>query len=153
MGDRLVELLVLILGDLGLRPPPKGGCTVDLLFGRSGALLVPLVVVLLLRVVQVDREGNVVGVLLDRLLDLPTIGELFPVLGEEERDGGPVGLSLGRLNIEAGAAVGGPLMRLTLTGLFRDHLKLIGDHEGAVEADAELTNEVGVLLIVTGQLR
>jgi hypothetical protein len=42
---------------------------------------------------------------------------------------------------------------LLFAGLARDDFNLVGDHEGAVEADAELADQVRVLLGVAGELR
>ena len=39
-----------------------------------------------------------------------------------------------------------------LAGLARDHLDLVGDHEGGIEADAELADQRHVLLAVAGEL-
>ena len=45
-----------------------------------------------------------------------------------------------------------PLICLVFTGLARDDLDLVGDHEDGVEADAELADEVGVLPGIAGEL-
>ena len=61
--------------------------------------------------------------------------------------------TFGRLDLEAGLTVGYPLPRLVFTGLAGDDFDLVGDHEGGVEADAELADEVGVLALVARELR
>jgi hypothetical protein len=69
-----------------------------------------------------------------------------------KQDGGAGDIALGGLDLEAGLAVAGPAPGLVFAGLAGDDLDLVGDHEGAVEADAELADEVGVLLGVAGEL-
>ncbi len=65
----------------------------------------------------------------------------------------PAVVALGGLDVEAGLAVAGPAIGLLFAGFARDDFDLVGDHEGAVEADAELADEVGVLFGVAGELR
>ena len=68
-------------------------------------------------------------------------------------DGGAGDGALGGLDLEAGLAVAGPAPGLLFAGLARDDFHAVGHHEGAVEADAELADEVGILLRVSGELR
>ena len=58
----------------------------------------------------------------------------------------------GLFDLEAGLAVGGPLEGLVFAGLAGEDLDLVGDHEDGVEADAELSDEVGVFPGVAGEL-
>jgi L-amino acid N-acyltransferase YncA len=55
------------------------------------------------------------------------------------------------LDLEGAAAVAGPAPCLLGTGPPRDDLDPRGDHEGGIEADAELTDQVGVLARIARQ--
>ena len=118
--------------------------------------LLLLGVPLALVVGEEDGEGDVVGVLLDDLLQTPAVGVLRALFVEVDEDGGAGGrarVGAGDLfDVEAGLAVGGPLVGLLFAGLAREDLDLVGDHEDGVEADAELADEVGVFLGVAGEL-
>ncbi len=136
--------------------PPHGAGGVDLLGGAGLDGLLLLGVPLALVVGEEDGEGDVVGVLLDDLLQAPAIGVLRALVVEVDEDGGSGALArigAGDLfDVEAGLAVAGPLICLVFAGLARDDLNLVGDHEDGVEADAELADEVGVLAGVAGEL-
>ncbi len=84
---------------------------------------------------------------------LPAVGVLLAFFVEVNDDGGSGDGALGGLDLEAGFAVAGPSPGLVFAGLAGDHLDVVGDHEDAVEADAELADEVRVLLGVAGELR
>ena len=111
-------------------------------------VLVPLALV----VGEEDGEGDVVGVLLDDLLQAPAVGVLLAFFVEVQQDGGAGDGALGRLDVEAGLAVAGPAPGLLFAGLAGDDFDAVGHHEGAVEAHAELADEVGILLRVAGEL-
>ena len=67
-------------------------------------------------------------------------------------DVGAGGLARGRGDGEGAGAVGGPGERLLAAGLARGDLDPVGDHEGGVEADAELADQAGpVLRLGVGQ--
>ena len=93
-----------------------------------------------------------VGVLLDDLLQAPAVGVLLALFVEVDEDGGAGLRGVGGCDLEAGLAVGDPAPRLVFAGLAGDDLDLVGDHEDAVEADAELADEVRVLAGVAGEL-
>ena len=75
---------------------------------------------------------------------------------EVDKDGGAGGgagiVAGGLFDVEAGLAVGGPPEGLVFAGLAGEDLDLVGDHEDGVEADAELSDEVGVLPRIAGEL-
>ena len=155
-GDGLVELLVVFVLELGLGALPHGAGGVDLFGGAGLDGLLLLRVPLALVVGEEDGEGDVVGVFLDDLLQTPAIGVLRAFFVEVDEDGGAGALARSRRDLfdfEAGFAVAGPPPGLVFAGLARDDLDLVGDHEDAVEADAELADEVGVLAGVAGELR
>src|SRR5690606_9020300 len=85
MPERLVEALVLLFGDLRLRPGPQGGGRVDGL--PLGFLLLPVraLGIIALRLLRhADREGDMVGVAVDQFAQLPRREELVLVLLEME---------------------------------------------------------------------
>ncbi len=54
----------------------------------------------------------------------------------------PAARALRRLDLEAGLAVARPAPGLLFPSLAGYHLHLVGNHEGAVKAHAELADEV-----------
>ena len=60
--------------------------------------------------------------------------------------------ALGGLDLEAGLAVAGPPPGAFFGGFPRNHLDAVGDHEDAVEPDAELADQVGVAFGVSRQI-
>src|SRR3546814_13683968 len=54
-------------------------------------------------------------------------------------------------NGELAGAVRGPVPGLWLAGLARNHLDALRNHEGRIEADAELANQRHVLAGIAGQ--
>ena len=148
----LVELGVLLVGDLGLAATPEGAGGVDLLGGAGDVGLLLFRVPVALVVGEIDGEGDVVGVLFDDLFEAPAVGVGFAFFVEVEGDGGAGLCAFGGLDVEAGLAVAGPLPGLVFAGLAGDNFDGVGDHEGGIEADAELADEVGIFLGVAGEL-
>jgi hypothetical protein len=105
-GKGLVELLVVVVGELGLGALPHGGGGVDLLGDAGFNGLLFLGVPLALVVGEEDREGDVVGVLPDDLLEPVAVSVLRTFFVEVEEDGGSGGDTFGRVYLEAGLAVG-----------------------------------------------
>ena len=100
-----------------------------------------------------DGKGDVVGVLPDNLLEAVAVSVLRTFFVEVEEDGGTSEGTFGRLDLEAGLAVGCPLPCPVFTSLARDDFHLVSDHEGGVEADAKLADEVGIFALVARELR
>ena len=94
------------------------------------------------------RVLDEVGVLLDHLAQLPFLEVLLGVLLEVEDDVGAAALLDGVLEGVAAVGVGLPEHRLVggSTGAPGEDGDLIGDHEGRVEADAELADQLRVVL-------
>ena len=116
-GDRLVEFLVVLVLEFGLGAPPERAGGIDL-FGR--ALLDRLLfgfVPLALVVGEEDRKGDVVGVLLDNLLQPPAIGVLFAFFVEVKKDSGAGDRALGGFDVETRLAVAGPAPGLSSPAL------------------------------------
>src|SRR5688572_5198303 len=135
-----VELDVLLVLDLGPGPRPERRTAVyRLVFERGFALLR-----------HAHREGNVVGITSHQRAQAPGVEELFRVLLEVENDRGAAlraveGLD-GELAVGAGFpthAFGGWQARTPA-----EHFHALADDERRVEADAELADELGVLLLV-----
>ncbi len=60
--------------------------------------------------------------------------------------------ALRRLDVEAGLAIAHPAPGLLFAGLARDHLYPVRYHEGAVETNAKLADEVRIPLGIAGEL-
>ena len=90
-GYGLVELFVVLIGELGLGALPHGGGGVDLLgdAGFGGLLLVGVPVAFV--VGEEDGKGNVIRVLLDDLLQAPAAGVRRAIVVEVDEDGGAGG--------------------------------------------------------------
>ena len=69
------------------------------------------------------------------------IGEFRLGLEEMEGDVGAARALRRGLDGELALAVGDPAPGLGIARLARQHLDLVGDHEGGIEADAELADE------------
>ena len=93
-----------------------------------------------------------VGVFFDDFLDAPAVGEGRAFLVEVQSYGSAVGFAGCGLDVKASFAVGGPAVGLLFSGFAGDDFDLVGDHEGAVKADAELADEIGILAGVAGEL-
>ena len=134
----VVEFLVVLVGNLALRPRPQGRGLVQGLF--------------LLAVKEDDGEGDVVGIGADDGLDPLLLQELLGVLLEMQGDDRAAGGLLARLHGVFAEPVGGPQPAGALAGLAGQDLDLVRHHEGGIEADAELADQAGVLLGVAADL-
>ncbi len=117
-GDGFVELLVVVVLELGFGALPHRACGVYLLgsAGLDGFLLLGVPLALVVR--EEDGEGDVVGVFLDDLRETPAIGVLCALIVEVDKDGSSgalAGFGAGDfLDVESGLAVAGPLKCLAL---------------------------------------
>jgi hypothetical protein len=132
-GEELVELLVLLGGDVELGLAPQGGHGVHAL------------------AVHEDGEGDEVGVALDDPLDGLGVGVFFDhVRLELDRDGRAPGTFFGGADLVGAAAVRGPLHRRLAGGEgLGGEGDLLGHHVHGVEAHAEAADEAvqGLLLL------
>ena len=160
---RLVELVVLLVGHVGLLALPDGDHRVDRV-GLGVGLVLGLVVVagvfglrLLARLgnLHLDGVAHVVAVALDQVLQavLGKIGVVVVLVGillEREDDVGAVLGALGLGDSVALNAVGFPRPRLVAAERAGDDAHLGGNHEAGVEADAELADDVDVVALLLG---
>ena len=150
----LVELVVLLLGDVALLPLPQGHHAVQSL---------PLEFLLVLRVLlsaallqhrmghlHADGEADIVRILLHQLVQrilpqvLAVLVLLLAVLLDVHDDVGAHRLLLAGLDGVAVHAGGLPLPRLLLPVLPGNDGDLVSHHEGGIKAHAELADDIGV---------
>ncbi len=130
VGVRLefVKLGVFLVFDLVLGTQPEGRNRVDVL------------------AVEIDRERHERAVAFEDGLDLVFLGVVFAVVFELNDNLGAAAFAFDLVNGVGTGSVAGPDVSLLLflpgAGVDLDRL---GDHEGRVEPDAELTDEVVVL--------
>ena len=150
MADVLVELLVLVLGDVALGARPEGRGAVDGLV-LVGEGFLPVLEFLLL---HHDRLDDVVGVLAHDRAQLPAREQVFLALLEVQHDLGAAAGLPDHLDGEFSGAVRFPAHGLIRRqpGAARRHRHPVGDDEGGIEADAELADQVRVLLLVAREL-
>ena len=129
-----VEIGVLRGGDLGPGLGPERGAVGDL--GRLGARLLD----------DGDRHRHVAGLRLDDALELEALGVGLGVLHQMKDDARAARRRLferGRRHRERALAVGRPQPGFVAAGAAGDNVDPVGDHEGRVEADAELPDQGG----------
>ena len=100
------------------------------------------------REIHGNRVTDIVGILLDQALEGHLVGVVFftviavEVLAQAEDDCRAVFRFLTFFQAVFTIASGFPLIRLFFTGLAGNDRDFIGDHEGRIETDAELADEV-----------
>ena len=157
----LIEAGVLLVGDFTLLLLPDGYHAVQ---GLQLGVSLPLGLVVLglgvgfglltaLLPLHLDGVADIVAVLLDDGHDAILVEEVVVVVGlgvglDVEDDVGARRLLLGRLQLIAVRTAGLPLPCLVGAVGLGDDRHLVGHHEGGVEADAELADDVDVLVLV-----
>ena len=148
----LVELLVVLRFQLAFGTLPHRAGGVDLLCCalryRPLLLLVPFVLIRS----QKNGKCDVIRILPDDFPKLITIAVFLAAFVEEQGHGSTGNRAFRRFNLKAGLPVAGPLPGGVFAGFARNHLHLIGHHKSAVEADSELTDEVGIAPGITGEV-
>ena len=131
VAQGFVKLVVVLVFELRLGPLPKSRGGIDLLdlFLPLLLSLVPLSLKGSLLVVKEDGKGNVIGVPLDDILDLPSVGVLLSLFVEMADNGGSVFLALRLFDRKPAFPVTGPAKGLVLSGFPADDLYLVGNHE------------------------
>jgi hypothetical protein len=136
VADVLVERLVFLVADRGLgsRPQRRGLVRGFELVGRLAVLLDR----------HADREGDVVRVRPDQRAQLPAIEELVLAGLEVQHDLRAARGLRRRLQREAAVARRRPGPGFVAAGAAAGDAHLVGHHEGRIEADAELADQVGI---------
>ena len=157
---RLVELVVFLIGHVGLAALPNGHHGIDgLALGvvlEFGLVIVAGVFGLRLfaRLVAIHGNGiaHVVAVLLDKVLQTPlgkvrVVFFLVGVVFQRKDDIGAVPGALGFLDGVALNAVADPRPRLVAAERAAHDAHLFGDHECGIEAHAELADDIHVVAL------
>ena len=147
VSDVLVELLVLLVLDLGTRERPERCRIVD------GFVLVFLFTFVGFSLHH-HREGDMIRVLLHQTAQFPTIGEFLGVWFQMQDDLGTAIFPIDLLNGKLAVALGLPMHTLFCgcTGTAGKHIHLISHDKRRVETDTELTDQLAVLFLVAGKL-
>ncbi len=137
-GDRFIRLLVVFFGQLRFRPLPQRAGRIDLarlaLFRH-----------------QFDRKLDIVRVVADDAFDLVSFQIFFGIRLQMQHDlGAPrdtLGILFARLrDLESAAAGRRPHPDLVGSGTAAGDDDALGDHEGGIEADPELADQIGAFL-------
>ncbi len=128
VADEFVEIDILLIGDLRLVSRPQGLDGIDDL------------------ILKLDREGDKGRILLDDRFDLPFLGVVMGVFLQFDNNPGAAAQPRHLADGKGAGAVGGPFMALAAVPGPTLHEDPAAGHEGGVEADAELADEVDVLL-------
>ncbi|MNF73596.1 hypothetical protein D3C84_556020 [compost metagenome] len=153
VSDVLVELLILLVLDVLRVAGPERGGAVDLL-PLAGGADDGFTVFLAIRgalFVHLHRYADVVGILGDHGAQAPVVQELLFIAAQVQDDVGAATL-FGHVSHGEGAfPFGFPLHALArlCAGGAGDDGHLVGDDEGGVEAHPELTDQLGVLALIT----
>ena len=102
--------------------------------------------------IEEDGQRDMVGIFLDDGAQPLGIGVFRGLFQEVQGDGGAARGFVGGLDGEFALAVRGPAPALLVPGLARNDLDAVGDHEGGIEADAELADQRHILARIAGQL-
>ena len=94
---------------------------------------------------QLDRDCDVVRPFFDDRFETNRLQQVLGIRLEVQDDGRSGRLARGGFQGEDAAAGGFPFPGLVAADLAGDHLDFVGDHEGGVEADAELADQARAL--------
>ena len=154
-GDMLVEVLVVLLGELALGPRPQRRGLVDLLlfFLEPRLVLVLVHIIFQSLLLHEDRNGDVIGVLAQDRAQPESGEKLILAFAQVQDDFGAATLASHRLQRVLALAVALPAHAVLggHSGAPRDERHLVRDDERRIEADAELADEVRVFRLVAGQ--
>ena len=138
--DMPVEFFVFVVRDLAARPRPQRLTLVGGLPVEAGLALLA----------HQHREGDVVRIAAHQRAQPPTVGELLGVVLEVQHHHRAALLARRGLDGEVAVGLRGPADTRggRLARLAGEHLDLVGDDERRIEADAELADELRVLLLI-----
>ena len=111
----LVELVVILFLELALASGPQGGSAVNLLNLVLGSCDVVLVVIGVLVIGKINRVCDMVAVLFDQVLNLPSVGIFLALIVQVKHDCGSAAWALGLLYRVLVLAVADPLVCLVLS--------------------------------------
>src|SRR5690606_2927060 len=135
-GNPAIELGVFLLGDFAFRLHPQGRAVRDFAAFGLGLLY------------QRDGDRHMAGLFLDQALELVWLRIVRRVLHQMQHDARTALRRLvgsRRRDLVGTLAVGGPAPGLFASRLAGDDVDLVGDHEGRIEADTELADQLGAL--------
>ena len=146
----VVELLVLLLGDVGgLAGPQRLDVVDDVVLVRVDVLAV----LPLLDLAESDGHGQEAAVFLQQFADFRLLGILQRIFREVQHDGRAAVASLvGLLHLELGGSGAAPMHGLgPLAERFGEYLDLVRHHERRVESQSEVADD-GLILILLHEL-
>ncbi len=147
----LVEFLVLLRADIALGTRPQRARLVDGLFLAGNALRLLFGAPFFL--LHDDRQGDMVGVLLDNALDAPTVEQIVLTLAQMQDNLGAARRLLHRF--QCVVALTGRLPAHAVlraqAGAARQHRDLVSHDKRGIETNAELADQIAVLGLVAGQ--
>ena len=98
--------------------------------------------------VHLDRVTDIIGILLNQILDVPIVSEVFlsaiavEILAQGNGNGGTAGFLFAFLHGVRAITSGFPTNSLLLPGLAGYYSNLLCHHKCGIEAHTELTNEI-----------
>jgi hypothetical protein len=160
VAQGLVEFLVVLIAEFGFAPLPQSIGGVHLLGDGFAPFFLALVVIFGFFIGHEDREGDVVRIFLDDILNLPAAGIFLPLVIQVTDNPGALTFELFSflivgadfVNAEGSLAVAGPLPEGILTGLPGIYVDGIGHHKRRVKSHAELADQIAVFLLISGEL-
>ena len=126
-----VEFRVLVFGDVGPRPGPERGRLVDGFLAAA--------------VHEHDRQRDMVRIGLDDAPERRGFEERILAVADMQGHRGAASRALGLADGELAEPFGSPAPGPVLAGAAACHLDPVGNHEGGIEADAELPDQGHVL--------
>ena len=152
--DGLVELNVVLFGQLTLWQCPQCRCSIDLLAFPYLLLffVIPFTLELNIFIIEHDWVGNVIGVFFDHFFHTPLVKEFFFILFEFDVNDRSVFFFGNRRYFIFSGTVCRKFVRLFLTCFFCNDINMICHHKYRIETDTELTDEITVFFRISGHL-
>ena len=132
-GNAAIEIGIVFLGDLAARFRPQSRAIANTLGVIAGLLD------------QVDRHRHMAGLVLDDLLDAPFGRIALGIVHQVQRDAGAACRCVREIGLGHGIAslaVRRPDKGMGAAGMARDDIDLVGHHEGGIEANAKLADQL-----------
>ncbi len=148
--DVAIELLVFVVLHIAARPGPQRLRVIDgLVFRRCGVLAFLLFFFL---GVHAHGESDVIGILPHQRADAIGVGEILLALLQVQHDARAALRQIDGRDGEFAVAARLPVHTRSgiQAGATRIHVDAVGDDERGIEADAELADQLRVLLLIAG---